>query len=157
VLSGAPFPYLYDASGMLVPGELSPQLTKWAADRKLDLETAVRRAFREYPMDVYFLALSDDPRGTEILFKGLESPNHMVVARAAFGLARLQHTPAIRAIIAAAEHAPGELSVLIARNLVLFDDPLAQSAAERLITDRQLLAALREHAWKELTMNIGDP
>jgi HEAT repeat protein len=155
--SDAPFPYRYDASGKLVPGELAPQFVAWAAARKLDPETAVRRVFLEYPMDVFFLGLAGDPRATEILLKGLESPNYMVVARAAFGLARLQYTPAIRSIVAAAEHAPGEGSVLIARALVLFEDAAAQAAAERLIKDKQLLAAMREHAHRELTMNIGDP
>lgn len=156
VLSDAPFPYRYDAAGKLVPGELSPPFVAWAKAHKLDLETAVRRVFQEYPTDVFFLSLASDPRATEILLKGLESPNYMVIARAAFGLARLQYTPAIRSISAAAEHAPGELSLLIARNLVLFDDATAQAAAERLIKDKQLLAALREHARQELTMNIGD-
>jgi HEAT repeat protein len=156
VASDAPFPYLYDGSGKLVPGKLAPQFEEWAAAWKLDPETAVRRVFLEYPMDVFMLGLANDPRAAEILLKGLESRNYLLVARAAAGLARLQHGPAIRSIIAAAEHAPAEVSELIARALVLFDDAAAQAAAERLIKDKQLLAALREHAHQELTMNIGD-
>jgi hypothetical protein len=156
VASDAPFPYGYDAAGKLIPGKFSPQFLAWATEKKVAPESAVPKVFLEQPMDVYLLALTGDSRGTEIFLKGLDSPNFLVVYRSAFGLAKLRFKPAIPAIIKAAERVPGDGSELIARALVLFDDAEAQAAAERLIKDKQLLAALRGNAQRELTLNIGD-
>jgi hypothetical protein len=156
VASDAPFPYGYDASGKLIPGKFSAAFLAWAAGKKVEPVAAVPKVFMEYPMDVYLLALTGDPRGTEIFLKGLESPNYLVVYRSAFGLAKLQYKQAIPAIIAAAERAPGDGRELVARTLVLFDDARAQAAAERLIQNKQLLQALRGNAQRELTLNIGD-
>jgi hypothetical protein len=156
VASDAPFPYGFDAAGKLIPGKFSAEFLAWAAARKVEPANAVPKVFAEYPMDVYLLALTGDPRGTELLLKGLASPNFLVAYRSAFGLAKLQAKGAIPAIIAAADRAPGEGSELIARTLVLFEDPAAQAAAERLIKNKQLLQALRSNAQRELTLNIGD-
>jgi hypothetical protein len=156
VASDAPFPYGYDAAGKLIPGKFSPEFIAWAAAKKVEPASAVPKVFVEYPTDVYLLALTGDPRGAEIFLKGLGSANYMVVYRSAFGLAKLQAKGAIPGIVAAAERAPGEAGELIARTLVLFDDPVAQAAAERLIKNKQLLQALRSNAQRELTLNIGD-
>jgi hypothetical protein len=155
VESDAPFPYGFDEAGKVIPGQYSAEFSNWAAARKLAPDAAAAQVFQGYPLDVTLLALADDPRSTEILLRGVESPNYMVAYRAAFGLARLGYKAAIPRIIKAADRAPGEASELIARNLVLFDDPQAQAAAERLIKDRQLLAALRANSRRELTLNIG--
>jgi hypothetical protein len=156
VASDAPFPYGYDAAGKLIPGKFSAEFLAWAAARKVDPAGAVPKVFAEYPMDVYLLALTGDPRGADIFLKGLASPNFLVAYRSAFGLAKLRYKAAIPDIVAAAERAPGDGSELIARTLVLFDDPAAQAAAERLIKNKQLLQALRSNAQRELTLNIGD-
>jgi hypothetical protein len=157
VTSGAPFPYTYDRQGKIVPGEYSAALLNWAASEKAEPGAAAAKAFQEYPMDVYLLGLSGDQRAIPILLQGLEATNFLVIYRSAWGLARLRHVPAVRPIIAAADRQPEAGAQLIARTLVLFNDPEAQAAADRLIPDKQLLAALRSNTAQELNLNIGDP
>ncbi len=155
VASEMPFPYAPDEQGKLAAERYSEEFSSWTAKNGVPVERAVAQAFRDFPGDVYLLALAGDPRATDILLAGVDSKNPMVAYRAAWGLAKLRFTPAVPAIVAAADRAVGEMSVLVARTLVLFDAPEAQAAAERLIGDPQLLAALRANAERELELTFG--
>ncbi len=158
VASGEPFPYSFDRQGkIVVPARYSAAFLSWTASHQADPGAAAAKAFQEHPMDFFLLALSGDRRAIPIFLQGLDAANYLVVYRSAWGLARLHYVPAVRPIIAAADRQAGEASELIARTLVLFADPEAQAAASRLIPDKQLLAALRTNAERELTVNIGDP
>jgi hypothetical protein len=155
VESDMPFPYEIDEQGKATP-TYSAAFLSWAARRKVNPDAAAAQAIRDFPMDVYLLALAEDPRSIRILLKGVESPNFMVAYRAAFGLAKLRVNDAVPLIARVAEEAPAQGRELIARTLVLFDSPQAQAAAERLIPDKRVLAALRAQARQELAANIGD-
>ncbi|MFL6234951.1 MAG: HEAT repeat domain-containing protein [Thermoanaerobaculia bacterium] len=154
--STMPFPFEFDDAGRSVPKQLSAEFLTWAARNQVEPEPAAARAVRELPLDVFMLALTGDPRGSEILLKGLDSPNYMVVYRAAWGLAKLRMASAVPRIAGAAERAPEEARQLIARTLVLFDTPEAQAAAERLIKDKRILQELRENARQMLEAGVGD-
>jgi HEAT repeat protein len=156
VASTIPFPYTFGETGKEQAGQLSAALLNWAAGHHTDAASAAALAYQEYPADLFLLGLAADPRATAIFLQGLDSPNFLVVYRAAWGLARLRHRQAVPRIVAAADRWTGEASELVARTLVLFDDPAARAAAARLIRDPQLLAALRAEAAAELTFNVGD-
>jgi hypothetical protein len=156
VASQVPFPWRVDSAAKVVVQQYSAAFQSWAASQHADADVAAAKAVQENPTDVYLLALADDARSVPILLDGVEAANYLVAYRAAFGLARLHYNAAVPRIIAAADRAPGEAADLIARTLVLFDDRAAQAAADRLIVNKELLAALRADAPRELALNIGD-
>ena len=141
--SDAPFPIAFDSQGKLVPKQLSPEFVAWAKANNLQPESASSVHMYALPIDVTFLAVTGDARGLALLRKGLSSRNYLVQAVAAKGLAKLQDRDSVPAIIEACRKAPAQVSELIARALVFFDDVRATGASETFITDRQVLAELR--------------
>jgi hypothetical protein len=156
VESDMPFPMAVGPQGHFLPQQFAPAFLRWANEKGIRPDQAAAYALTVAPLDVLMLALTDDARARELLLRGLESHNYMVVYRAAWGLARLRDRSAIGPIVAAAEDAPADGGELIARALVLFDAPEAQAAAGRLIADQKVLEALRSRASQELAMNIGE-
>ena len=157
VESEMPFPFAFDAEGKLVPKQYAPAFLQWANRARIAPDDAAGYAVNTAPLDVFLLALTDDPRGRDLLREGVDSPNFMVVYRAAWGLARLRDTAAVPAIVAAADALPAQGGQMVARALLLFlDSPGAQAAADRLIPDPRTREALRARARQELQMNIGE-
>ena len=144
-----PFPLELDAEGQVVPQQLSAEFQEWAQAEGVDAAASARQALYELPGDLLFLGLSRDPRGEEILLEGLGSRNYMVAYRAAEALARIGAVDAVPAILEAAQAAPGQFPTLLARALLLFDDPEAQEAAAGLIGDPRAVAELRRRARSE--------
>ena len=151
-----PFPLAVGPDGHFLPRQYAPAFLRWANQKRIFPDQAAAYALNVAPLDVMVLALTDDLRAREIFLRGLESPNYMVVYRAAWGLARLRDRSALAQVVAAAEAAPADGGELIARTLVLFEAPEAQAAAARLIPDPQVLEALRGRARQELEMSIGE-
>ncbi len=89
------------------------------------------------------LAWSEDPRAIPYLREGLSSPNPMVQAAAASGLAELDDEGAIPLIIAACEKAPKEISSLMGESLIYFDNDTAQKAVDQYVA-ADIARALRE-------------
>lgn len=141
--SDAPFPSAFDADGKLIPRQLSPQFLAWATANNMSPESASSVQVYALPVDVTFLAATGDPRGLALLRRGLTSRNYFIQAVAAKGLARLQDTNSVPVIIDACRKAPAQVSELIARALVFFNDARAQTAAETFITNAEVLAELR--------------
>jgi hypothetical protein len=157
VESDMPFPYAFDAEGKVLPRQYAPAFLRWVNRARILPDEAAGNAVNIAPLDVFVLALTDDPRGRDLLRKGLASPNFMVVYRAAWGLARLRDSSAVPLIISAADAAPAQGGEMVARALLLFlDSPEAQAAANRLIKDEGEREALRARARQELQMNIGE-
>lgn len=157
VESDMPFPYAFDVNGAALPNQYTPAFLRWASRAKAFPDQAAATAVNFAPLDVFIMALTDDPRGRDLLRTGLRSPNFMVVYRAAWGLARLRDLSAVPSIIEAAEALPAQGGEMVARGLVLFiDSPEAQASVDRLIPDAPTRDALRARARQELQMNIGD-
>ena len=144
-----PYPRKIDRDGKPVKEEYSQEFLEWCKNNKVEPQEAARKAVFSYPMDVMLLGRTGDPRGFDILIQGLDSPNYLIVAKAALGLALIGDKRAIGPIREAATRTPKEATQLIARALVYFDDSEAQAAARQLITDESLLEALRQSAVKE--------
>ena len=143
IISDIPFPGAFDENGNSVPRQLAPSFLEWARLNGISPNASAQAQLTLEPAKVTLLAITGDPRGTLILLKGLNSPNYLIKAAAAKGLARLRQRDAIPAIIAAADSVPSSVKPLIARALVFFDDSRAQIAAERLIPDKPVLEELR--------------
>jgi HEAT repeat protein len=127
------FPILRtDAQGKVAP--ISPEdLNAWAQAHGTTAEAAAN-AERTATGMTRFLALTGDPRGIGVLRDGLHSSDFVVQSFAAKGLAKLQDKDSIPLIIDACSHAPAEVAGVIARALLYFKDPQAQTAAEKYIS-----------------------
>jgi len=143
VESGAPFPIRFDAQGKIMPYQYTPELLEWAKSRSISPEDAAQIAIYDMPGKVLLLAETGDPRGLPLLRQAMSSPNYMIQAKAAKGLAKLQDKESIPMIIGACQRAPVDMAAVIAQALIFFDDPQAQSAAEKYIPN-DMLKALRE-------------
>jgi hypothetical protein len=142
--SDAPFPVVFDSAGKLVPRQLSTEFTHWAKVHQLSPNDAAAAQVYEIPGNVLLLAITGDSRGVLLLRKGMSSPNYYIQLAAAKGLAMLQDNPSVSFIIEACDKAPAEAKPMLAEPLVFFNDPRAQTAAERFISDRKTLEMLRK-------------
>jgi HEAT repeat protein len=138
----APSVISYDAEGKRRPD--SPELVAWAKDHHLSPGEAAENAMTRTPAPVAFLAMTGDLRGIPILRQALSSPNFLIQAFAAKGLALVQDKESIPLIIEACRKAPADVSVAIAQALPYFDDdPLAQRAANTFLP-KEMAVAIRE-------------
>jgi hypothetical protein len=142
--SDAPFPpFAKDKQGNLIPKVLSNEFVAWAKSHRQPPEVAARDQMG-MQLRLTPLAKTGDPRGYTILRKALLSRNTLIQAAGAQGLALLGDKNSIPLIVNACANAPDSSSAsLIARALIFFDDPAAQSAARRFISDGHLLETLR--------------
>jgi len=94
---------------------------------------AAEDAMYWFPGKVMLLGLTGDRRAIPLLRQALLSPNHMIEAAAAEGLAEIQDKDSIPFIIEACKRAPAVAAPLIAESLICFDDAEAQSAVNTYI------------------------
>jgi hypothetical protein len=80
----------------------------------------------------YYLAAAGDPRFYDLLMRGLHSPNQVIAANAALGLAKLGDARAADELVATGRAAPPDLRWSIIRSLICFPEPKAQKEAEEL-------------------------
>jgi HEAT repeat protein len=130
--SDAPDFISYDSQGKSVPGP-SPDFQAWVKAHNSTSDSAGENSFYILPGKVAFLGWSRDPRAIPLLRKGLSSPNHMIEAAAALGLAEIGDADSIPFIVEACKKAPAEAAWAIAEALVYFDDPAAQAAVDQFI------------------------
>lgn len=143
----APDFWSYDSQGKLVPGP-TPEFIAWAKSSKLS--PAEMGEWPQYwlPGPVGALGLTGDSRAIPLLRQALSSPNHMIEAVAATGLAEMQDKDSIPFIVEACKKAPAEAAAAIAESLVYFDDADAQRAVDTYVPkDRAKI--LRERRRKE--------
>lgn len=161
VASDLPFPVLLGtrqpSGGELLP--LSDVFLSWVRRNGAELTSASWQAAFALPAAVEALGEAADPRSRPIFVQGLNSPNILIVFAAALGLARLQDTTAVPAIIEAAEREPPEERNMIAKTLLYFPTAEAQYAAERLIGDPVRLqrwrADVSRRGWKAAMRDNG--
>jgi HEAT repeat protein len=144
VLSDAPFPVPFDTQGNTVRKQFSKEFLEWAKTNNIDPQAAATAQMQTVPAQITFLAITGDQRGLELLRRAMASRNYLVQAVAAKGLAKLQDVDSVPLIITACKRAPADATALIARSLVFFNTPQAQSAAETFIKNREVLDELRK-------------
>jgi len=147
-----PWPTVYDKEGKTID-KINPEFLKWCEARKLDALDTFESAYFDVPMPWLFLAPARDPRSHDLLMRGLQSSNVMIVVFAAEGLARLQASDAIDEIIAASHRAPLETRFSIARALLFFPDSKAQAAAAEVYKGKKadldvVRKAIESKGWK---------
>jgi PBS lyase HEAT-like repeat len=145
VENDAPSILIFDTEGRVVrsQGKLPPEFIAWAKARNLDPAAAAQTQAYELPLHFLYLAKTGDSRGRELLRMGLKSRNLIIQSYAALGLAKLRDKDSIPLIIEAGRTMPLDGTLFVARALLFFDDPRAQSAAEQFISDKQVLEELR--------------
>lgn len=141
-----PFPLVFDSHGQIVPGRMSAEFLSWCQTRHCNAEAAAGEAVYGLSTAVLALGAAEDPRGFDILTRGLESRNYFVAGRAAEGLVLLQDRRAIGPIIRAARRAPKAFGSVFGLALAYFDHPEAQVAAEELVENKTLLDSARRRA-----------
>ncbi len=141
-----PFFLLYDASGRAVKGQWNPAFERWCEENSWDKKEVGAWQFQAYPEDVRLLASARDPRARDLLKRGLESQNPLVVYYSAEGLALLYDISAIPLIIKACERLPAEPSITVARTLAEYMTPDADRAMERFVKDPRLREGYKREA-----------
>jgi PBS lyase HEAT-like repeat len=106
------------------------ELQAWAQAHNVSANTAAQSALYDLPGKVLELADTGDPRGIPLLRRALQSRNYMIAVWAAKGLAQIQDKNSIPLIIAACQGAPTGFASEIAKSLIWFDDPRAQTAVD---------------------------
>jgi hypothetical protein len=141
-----PSPLLFDAQGNLVKGKFNPRYLSWCKKRRIAPDSFAYKALYGPAGEVYSLAASGDPRGFDLLLEALRSDNYVLAAIAAKGLAKIHDSKAIDPLIEACKKAPPDGAEAIAWGLVYFDDPKAQTAAEKFFVHKSALDAVRQDA-----------
>ncbi|HEY6412131.1 MAG TPA: HEAT repeat domain-containing protein [Edaphobacter sp.] len=124
-----------DSQGKPIEGP-SPE-DKWAKDNA---------NFQMVLLFVETVAETGDPRGVRSLQRALSSPNSDFQVFAAAGLARARDKDSVPLIIDACKNASPDVAIAIARVLVYFDDPRAQSAADQYLSKEDAKSVRAEKA-----------
>jgi hypothetical protein len=146
----APDFMIYDAEGKAHAGP-SPEFASWAASHHLAQSEAGEEHVYWLPGVVGLLGITGDPRAVPLLRRALKSPNHMIQIAAAMSLAEMQEKDSVPLIIDACRQSPAEVASTIARALIYFDSPEAQSAADR------FMPASMAKAFREARANGSTP
>jgi hypothetical protein len=142
--SDAPDVRLFNSQGKTVPRQLSPEFIAWAESHHLSPDDAAAAQVYEVPGYLLVLAMTGDLRALPLLRKGMSSKNVFIQMVAAKTLAKYRDNTSVPIIIQVCERARPEDAIAIARALPFFDDPRAQNAAEKFITNKELLEELRK-------------
>jgi hypothetical protein len=142
VNSDLPFPTARDSQGVPIRGQVSPEFIAWIKAHNIPPE-AVGELWFSLPGKVILLAETRDPRGIPLLRRALQSPDFLIAAMAAKGLALIQDKASIPLIISACKRPYPDESEAIAQSLIYFDDAKAQSAAD-LYLPKEAAQLLRE-------------
>jgi len=132
VESDAPDFMNYNSDGKAKPGP-SPEFVAWAKAHNVSPQSVGEDSLYWLPGKLALLGSTGDQRAIPLLRRALLSPNHQIEVVAALGLAETRDKDSIPLIIEACKRAPAEAAAVIARSLVFFDDPQAQSAADEYI------------------------
>jgi HEAT repeat protein len=99
--SDAPDMFVYGADGVPIkPVQWSPEFYAWSAQHGMPLDFAVGQAYQIFPSDLMLFAVAArDPRGTELLRRGLQPHNPLVVSTCALILAGINDTASIPLVL----------------------------------------------------------
>jgi hypothetical protein len=132
-----PAPYFESAFANGPVVQFSPAFENWCSEKHEDPKSVAAVQLAVYPLDVLYLARSQDPRAAKLLKTALDSSNPTVVAFAVQGLGRLQDFTAIPLIERASQRLPQQALVAIAMQLPWFGHLEADQLMERLMPDRE--------------------
>jgi PBS lyase HEAT-like repeat len=135
------------------------ELQAWAQAHNVSANTAAQSALYDLPGKVLELADTGDPRGIPLLRRALQSRNYMIAVWAAKGLAQIQDKNSIPLIIAACQGAPTGFASEIAKSLIWFDDPRAQTAVDTYMPREhaKIFRDARAQGMKPLGWQMMDP
>jgi hypothetical protein len=99
--SDAPDVFVYGADGVpLKPVQWSPEFYAWSAEHGMTIDSAVGQALGTFPSDLMLFAeAAKDPRGADLLRRGLRSHNPLVVSTCALILAGINDTASIPLVL----------------------------------------------------------
>src|SRR5437868_330132 len=109
-----PLYYVYGPAGDVVRGEMSYEFEKWCRENHRDTREVMQIQFVTYPQDVQLLGSAEDSRAAELLKRGLESQNPLVVYYSAEGLALLQDDATVPLVEQSCERFPAGTRRLVA-------------------------------------------
>ena len=89
------YPLKFDGAGHAIRGEYGEEFLAWCDENSIEPDIASALAMRTYPAAVSMLGRTGDARAFDLLVRGLDSPNFIVVAQAAVALGRLGNVDAI--------------------------------------------------------------
>lgn len=127
-----------------VPGEFAASSSSMYS-RTLDINLAERAPDARYVAPIIMISLSGDRRAAPLLHAALNSENVLMASQAALGLAKLHDKSAIEEIKVAAGRFP-DANLTFAQALVYFRDPIADTAATRIVNDPDMLRDLKKVA-----------
>jgi HEAT repeat protein len=135
------------------------ELQAWAQAHNVSANTAAQSALYDLPGKVFELADTGDPRGIPLLRRALQSRNYMMAVWAAKGLAQIQDKNSIPLIIAACQGAPTGFASEIAKSLIWFDDPRAQTAVDTYVPKEhaKIFRQARAQGMKPFGWQMMDP
>jgi PBS lyase HEAT-like repeat len=130
VESDAPDPTSYDSKGK---PEVSKAFIAWVKAHGLG-HAGVWDEYRYLLAGpVLLLGITGDPRAVPVLRRGLLSPNYLIEALSATGLAQIGDEASVPFIIEACKKAPRHEASTIALQLIYFNDPEAQKAVDEYV------------------------
>ena len=130
-----PYFAAYDASGRQIRGQFSPVFENWCAQNSKDPRTMATLQTYDEPEDVLMLARANAPQSRDLLRKGLNSSNPLIVAYSAQGLARIHDMTSIVIVAAAAARFPQAESLTIGMQLPWYGTSEANILMERLVPE----------------------
>lgn len=119
----------------------SEEFLEWTQENGLEPEAAAIQAWEDIGTFIHF-AYTGDPRAYDLLVAALDSPNPVIVMKAARGLGAIGDNRAIPLILEAARKAPNSLAWSIAEPLLSFDDGMVHQKAREFFPSDELFEEL---------------
>jgi HEAT repeat protein len=152
--SDAPDMFTYGRDGVaLRPVQWSPEFYAWSAQHGIPIELAVKQAVQTYPRDVMIFAGVSDPRAAELIRRGLQSHNPLVVGACAYVLGINKDTPSIPLILKLINTSRQSVAEALTMRITLFNG----DQVERLILDGLANPKLKEFYRSQIEAKHKNP
>jgi hypothetical protein len=144
-----PLWFVYGPSGDIMRGEMSHEFEQWCRENNRNPKEVAGLQFSTYPVDVSLVADAQDARAADLLRRGLESENPLIVFYSAEGLALLQDREAIPLIVRSCERFPAGTASFVAESLARYLTLDADLVMERFVKDPNVRAAVKREALRK--------
>jgi HEAT repeat protein len=136
--SDAPDMFVYGADGMALQAKWSAEFYEWSSKHGIPIESAVRQAYLAYPSDVMLFGEAEDPRCVELLKRGLQSQNPLIVAVSGHILAAMNDTGSIPLILQRINTSRATASEMLTDRIALFNGDQAERAIQTALVNPKL-------------------
>jgi HEAT repeat protein len=136
--SDAPDMFVYGRDGMPVQGQWSAEFYAWSAKHGLDIESAGKQAFVMYPRDILLFSEAEGPRSVELLRKGLQSLNPMVVFASAQALTGMNDVGSLPLILQRINTSKAVLAEPLTDRVATFSGDIVERKIAEAITEPKL-------------------